>query len=119
MFNNCMQAEPKSLDNYYIKLRKLVRKCEFRDFENDLLRDRVVLGINNNELRRRLMAKADLTLAKCIEICKIEEVTIKRLDDINENDEKMVHKIKGKNTYKTKKLCLFCGNENESKKIYN
>ncbi|KAK9680749.1 hypothetical protein QE152_g38846 [Popillia japonica] len=71
MFNSCNQ-ENDSFDEYLLKLQKLIAKCEFRDFETDLLRDRIVLGIINKDLRKRLMATSDLTLERAQIYCEIE-----------------------------------------------
>lgn len=82
MFNSCNQWKNETFDEYLLKLNKLVEKCEFNSFKDDLLRDKVVIGIKNKELQNKLMTKADLTLEKAIDSCKVEELTKKRMKDI-------------------------------------
>ncbi|KAK9712766.1 Integrase zinc binding domain [Popillia japonica] len=98
MFNSCNQDND-SFDEYLLKLQKLIAKCEFRDFETDLLRDRIVLGIINKDLRKRLMATSDLTLERAIDMCRNDEITNRRLLDIKDTDERVNKRhefVKGK-----------------------
>ncbi|CAI5791650.1 Hypothetical predicted protein [Podarcis lilfordi] len=41
-------------------------QCEFRDLD-DALMDRIICGVRDIHLQRRLLAKPDLTLQKAIE----------------------------------------------------
>ncbi len=57
------------------------------------LRDRVVLGIKNEQTTKKLLLTRDLTLNKCIDICRSEEVTDKQSrlaepEDINQVESK-------------------------------
>lgn len=48
-----------------------------------MLRDKIVYGIKNDQLRKKLLAEPELTLNKAIEICTIAEQVIKQLIEIN------------------------------------
>ncbi|KAK9747084.1 hypothetical protein QE152_g5617 [Popillia japonica] len=83
MFNSCNQETDEKFDDYYRKLEKLIENCEFKDFKSDLLRDRIVLGIKNKELRKRLMTKADLTLRETLDLCRIDELTNQEMQELS------------------------------------
>ncbi|KAK9694878.1 hypothetical protein QE152_g33224 [Popillia japonica] len=95
------QETDEKFDDYYRKLEKLIENCEFKDFKSDLLRDRIVLGIKNKELRKRLMIKADLTLRETLDLCRIDELTNQQMRELSTET---VNKISNARS------CKFCGN---------
>ena len=58
------QQEGESIDHYVTALRTLARTCDFRDIRDSLIRDRIVLGVVNPRLSRRLLAAGDPDLPK-------------------------------------------------------
>ena len=69
---NCRNQQPdESIDAYYVTtLRNLAKTCNFCDCLKDtLLRDRIVLGIQSQQTRKRLLLDRKLTLQKCIDLC--------------------------------------------------
>ena len=67
---------------YVAELRKLTEHCNFGDTLPEMLRDRLVCGINNKKIQRRLLAERELTLKKAEEIALGEELAAKHLVDI-------------------------------------
>ncbi|KAK9680750.1 hypothetical protein QE152_g38847 [Popillia japonica] len=57
------------------------------------------------------MATSDLTLERAIDMCRIDEITNRRLLDIKDTDER-VNKIHSKESTNTRN-CLFCGDRHE------
>ena len=75
-FNSRDQKEGESIDAYVGALRTLAQKCNFCTCLHDsLIRDRIVLGVRESETRKRLLRQTKLTLHKCIEIVKSDEVS--------------------------------------------
>ena len=70
------QSENETITEYLAELRKLTLNCDFKDFLDQALRDRFVCGLQNNSIRRRLLAERKLTLKLAIELAK----TIKNAD---------------------------------------
>jgi hypothetical protein len=64
---------------YLAQLRALADKCEFGDFLTTALRDRLVTGINDERMMRRLLQEPfkDLTLDRALEICTAMETAVK------------------------------------------
>lgn len=62
-FNRRNQLPNESLAEYLAELRKLSEHCEFNDLEEMLL-DRLICGMKDERLQRRLLADANLTFKK-------------------------------------------------------
>ena len=111
-------------------LRNLAKSCNFRECMRDtLIRDRIVLGVNNNALRKKLLQVGKLTLNQFIDIGRSTEVTTSQMKAISGVDR--VHRVRegsrsvNKPLTKRKndrnvpdnlrgrphKKCLFCGGE--------
>ena len=67
------QSENETITEYLAELRKLTLNCDFKDFLDQALRDRSVCGLQNNSIRRRLLAERKLTLKSAIELAKTME----------------------------------------------
>ncbi|XP_063630684.1 uncharacterized protein LOC134801996 [Cydia splendana] len=73
-FTRC-QKQSESIEQYAFELKKLASACEFKELIDDLIRDRLICGIQENALRERLLREPDLTLKKSLEICNIAQIS--------------------------------------------
>jgi len=64
------------------ELRNLTEHCNFGDTLQELLRDRLVCGINNKKIQWRLLSERELTLKKAGEIALGEELAANPVVDI-------------------------------------
>ena len=84
-FNQRDHEVGESFDAYLIALRNMAETCNFCTcpaMSDSLLRDRIVLGIKNDDARKRLLQERKLNLKKCIifaELPKALQLTSKRL----------------------------------------
>ena len=62
VFNKLDRQQGESFDSYLTALRSLIKTCNFGTLQDNLLRDRVVLGIRENSTRKKLLAESKLTL---------------------------------------------------------
>ena len=76
-FHRRNQIATESVSEYVAQLRRLATHCEFGEFLNDALRDRLVCGLNNTSAQKRLLSEATLTLAKAVEIAQSMEAAEK------------------------------------------
>ena len=77
------QESGESIDQYVTILRKLCETCDFGTLKNSLIKDRIVLGVNNTKTRERLLRVPDLTLEKALDVVRSAEATemqMKQLD---------------------------------------
>lgn len=86
-FNQRNQEVGKSFDTYLTGLGNLAESCNFctcRNMSHSLLRDRIVLGIRNEDARKRLLQNPNpnLDLRKCIDICRTSESATTELQAI-------------------------------------
>ena len=65
VFNKRDQQQGESFDSYLSALRSFIKTCNFGTLQDNLLRDRMVLGIRENSTRKKLLAESKLTLEKC------------------------------------------------------
>ena len=69
-FNNRLQESDESIDAYTTAPRTLAETCEFGSLKEDLIRDRLVSGIRDNSLTKKLLQEPKLTLDKCLNSCR-------------------------------------------------
>lgn len=58
------QLEGESISAYCAELQKLSMNCNFADNLNFMLRDKLVMGLGNEQIQKRLLAEEDLTYDK-------------------------------------------------------
>lgn len=74
-FFNRNQGQGESIEQYAYELKKLASSCEFKDLNEDLIRDKLVCGIRDDMLRERLLREPDLTLKKAVEISNLAQIS--------------------------------------------
>jgi hypothetical protein len=72
--------EEESVDEYVTQLKQLSENCEFGTLSESLIKDRLVLGIRDKNVKDRLLRTKNLDLVKAVEICKAAEITIKQME---------------------------------------
>ena len=60
-------------------LRRLSEHCQFRTTLKDMLRDRLVCGISDDRIQRRMLAERELSFEKAMEIATATEMASKNL----------------------------------------
>ena len=120
-FNKRDQESGESIDSYVAAPRTLAKTCNYGSLLDSLIRDRIVVGIKDNDTRKRLLQEAKLTLNKCIDICRSSEATAAQLQAMgNQEDLKLVAESKQKAKFaadgkvppkggKALISCKFCG----------
>ena len=69
-----VQEPGEKVDHFVTALRSLAQTCDFQDIKDSLIRDRMILGVADQRLTKRLLAAGDPDLTKALEICRSEEV---------------------------------------------
>ena len=142
---NSMTQEDENIDSYVIRLRTQALKCnylipsttltvtiaghdhtvdiQYADITDNLIRDRVVVGIANQSTKTRLLREHNLTLKSAITLVRSQELADERIQTLQEPN---INAIKKKQKYqkpqiynnikqshdKTRiqpKLCNYCG----------
>ena len=79
-FNNRDQEAGESIDTYASNLRSLSDKCNFGALIDEMMRDRIVCGVRDSSLRKKLPQVPELTLERCIDMCRSAEATSTQLE---------------------------------------
>ena len=115
-FNKCDQKEHETIDAYVTSLRTLAKTCNFGQLENDLIRDRIVMGIRDNTTRKKLLQVAKLSLSQCIDVSRSYEKTSQQLESMKSNEVQAFNKVLPQSTPTSKQKtgeqnlirCKFC-----------
>src|ERR1700744_6240413 len=73
-FNHRSQETGELFDNFLTAIQRLIRTCEYGVQEDDILRDRIAIGINDPKLQEKLLAQNEkMDSVKVIAICRAAE----------------------------------------------
>eukprot|EP00731_Ephydatia_muelleri_P017107 Em0010g205a len=100
-FHSRVRQQGESVSVYVTQLKELARKCEFGDALNDMLRDRLVCGINDERVQKRLLVEVNLTFDSALKIsqgCEVAERCAKeihsgRSQELAEHQNQQVHAV--------------------------
>lgn len=67
---NCMKQGELSIHQFIVNLQQQATYCDYGTVKDDLVRDRVVVGVRDQKLREYLIDLDDLDLGKCIQKAK-------------------------------------------------
>ena len=129
-FNSRNQENGEPIEMYVAELRKLAKSCNYRDLEDSLIRDRIVLGVPDVSVRKRLLQELDLDIAKAVSVVKAHEATQKQMQNIDNNMTTDVHAVQKRSNVAGKRAsitatgqdktkpreCKFCGRVHPFKK---
>ena len=80
-FNSRSQRAGESVDSFITDLYGLARYCNFGALKEELIRDRIVVGLQNRELSEKLQLDPNLTLEKATNLARQRE-TVKQQQNI-------------------------------------
>ena len=69
-FNQRKQKPGEPIDNFIQDLHKLAAECEYGNLKEELIRERIVVGVLSDSLSEELQAKPKLTLSLAIQISR-------------------------------------------------
>ena len=125
IFERCLfqrrdQETAETLTNYITELRILSKKCEFENITpEEILRDRIISGMKDNELRKRILSRADVNLDTVIKLCKVLETAASQAEAFeSKNQINAIYKKKQVNirpNSSEKYKCKKCGETHEKR----
>ncbi|UYV81904.1 K02A2.6-like [Cordylochernes scorpioides] len=108
IFNTSNQEENEGIDSYTNRLRGLASSCEYDILTEELIRDRIVLGIKDNRVRKKLLMEPKLNLSSVIDICRTAEVTEQQITKLTGQESE---DVKWNRKYERKKEATKATNE--------
>lgn len=82
-FNMIVQKEKQSFSSFETELRTQLRYCDFEcsschmSYANRMLRDRIIVGVQDKKLQLKLLDGKDDPLSKVVDACKVFEADCK------------------------------------------
>ena len=86
-FNSRVQEQNETVDSFITDLYKLSQHCEFKSLKDELIRDRIVVGLWDRKLSEKLQLDPKLTLDLAIRQAKQSEM-VKKQQNLLHNDDK-------------------------------
>ena len=100
-FHNCTRKDGESVAAYTSRLRALAEHCNFGANLEASLRDRLVCGISNESIQKRLLSETELTFRRAYELAVGLEAASKNSDFIKSScDSTQVNKIHTRSSVK-------------------
>lgn len=106
---------------YVAVLRKLAQDCNYGEKLAEMLRDRLVCGIGDDWIQRRLLSEPDLTFDRVLKLAQAIEMASKGVRDLHsleaatrhERMPQTVHKmvVRQSSDMQLRKNCYRCGSE--------
>ncbi|CAC5398917.1 unnamed protein product [Mytilus coruscus] len=103
-FNSRSRQPNESVSQFVAELRQISEHCDYKATLDDMLRDRLVCGIKEDRIQRRLLAEPGLTFKKAMEVATAMEMAAKNAHDKQVQEPKQVHKVTIRN-----EECYRCG----------
>ena len=92
IFNKRDQESNELIDKYVAALRSLAKTSNYKTLEDDLVRDRIVVGVKDNNTRKLILAEKKLTLSDCIAKCRAQETTAQQVKNMCTQED--VHELR-------------------------
>ena len=123
-FNSCVRRAGESVATFLANLRAVSEHCNYGDTLELMIRDRLVCGVNDKAIQKRLLAESKLTYKRAVEIAQEIEAadhdmkllhTKKEFEPVASSTASTatVHRVVGgqaKGVTTTTKSCFRCGN---------
>lgn len=105
-FNSRVQNPGESIDNFITSLHSLAEHCDYGNLREDLIRDRIVVGMADNKTSERLQLQSTLTLAEAIAAAKQSELQSKQNQILRQENRIRINQVssqQNKNTHQSSK----------------
>lgn len=124
-FNIRVQQQEEDIATFVSKLRELSEHCDFKNTLDEQLRDRLVCGVSDERIKRRLLTDTDLTFQKAFDVARNMETAGQNLTMVQSNTSAVVtptgmHQIRQEQTSRKTRLttaaveCSRCGGINHT-----
>ena len=92
-FNSRSQKEGETVAAFVAELRRLSEHCEYGATLDDMLRDRIVCGVRDSRVQKRLLAESVLTFQKAFKLVQTAELADKNAEELQKQSSSNVHNL--------------------------
>lgn len=93
-FNQRKQEDGESVDDFITDINCLAEHCGYGDLHDEMVRDRIVVGIRDRKLSERMQMDPDLTLEKATNLARQSETVKRQQSTIRGQEDKIVETIR-------------------------
>jgi len=104
------QLHEESFDEFISALHALITSCEYGDMQDTMMKDAIVLGIADDQLRETYLRDSNLSLQKALQMGQAAERARQQMKEINKDNHSAVNAL-NKVTRTDVKTCKFCGRQ--------
>ena len=108
-FGTAIQDSSETIDMFLNRLRKLSLTCKYESLRDEMIRDRLVIGVADPKIRARLLREPDLTLPRALDICRTAEITTEQLKTFD-SPEEVLHELRSR---PSRPRCKYCGDNHK------
>ena len=113
-FHQRSQGPTETIAEYIAELRRLAKSCEYGEFLEESLRDRLVCGVRSHAIQKRLLSESNLKLAHAIQISQSMEAADANGKKLHGDEAVQVHRAFQRHGGRTaaksaEKVCYRCG----------
>ena len=87
------QQHGESIDEYITALKLLASSCEYNQMQDSMVKDALVLGVTNSQLREALLRETNLDLNKAINLAQSTERAQQQIRTLNNENESNVNNV--------------------------
>ncbi|KAL5479657.1 hypothetical protein EMCRGX_G023208 [Ephydatia muelleri] len=119
-FNSRIQKDAETVAQFVTELKRLSEYCSFGETLDDMLRDRLVCGVRDSRLQRRLLTEKDLTFAKAFELAKLAELAERSAGEIQPpvGNPEPVHVVQAPQPRANQDACYRCGGHHKASECW-
>lgn len=92
-FNTRTQEDGESVEDFVTALHTLASTCDYGELREDLIRDRLVVGLQDRKISRALQLDPDLKLQKALLVARQHEIVNQQQAELHRVREQEVHHI--------------------------
>ncbi|XP_054709549.1 glucose dehydrogenase [FAD, quinone]-like [Uloborus diversus] len=94
-FYNLKQGN-EDISTFIVKIKELASKCNFGAFLNDALRDKLVCGLQSEQIQNKLLSEKDVDFAKASELALAMETASRETKSLKEENQSVlkIHEYK-------------------------
>lgn len=81
------QKPDESFEDFLTDLKKLSQDCSFGSLKDSLIKDRIISGIRNTQLKDRLLREENLSFDRCTQLCRAAELANQRIETLKTTEE--------------------------------
>ncbi len=94
VFRCRVQQKGESVDDFILALRELQKTCDVCEHMTErFLKDQVIYGVSDDAIKEKLLQERDLTLAKCLDMCRAAESASAQARDMNSGSSAEVNRV--------------------------